>query len=175
MRRVLGAVGRVLVTAGILLLLFVAYQLWGTGIYQARAQDDLRNQFERVLARAHSPSGPVPAGPAVTTTLPPLNLPPGGDALGLIAIPKIGVNQVFVQGVDVDDLRKGPGHYPGTQLPGHEGNSAIAGHRTTYGAPFGDLDQVDVGDELDLATVQGKFKYTVTEQRVVDPSEVSVL
>ncbi len=169
-----------LVTAGILLLLFVAYQLWGTGIYQARAQDDLRNQFERTLHQA-GPTTTTPGSPTTTTrvgtttTLAPLAAPPAGDAVGLIAIPKIGVNQVIVEGVDVDDLRKGPGHYPATQLPGHEGNSAIAGHRTTYGAPFGDLDQLAPGDEIDIATVQGKFKYTVTEQRVVDPSEVSVL
>jgi sortase A len=183
MRSMLGAVGRVLVTTGILLLLFVAYQLWGTGIYQARAQDDLRSQFERSLQRQGVPTTTTPAGSTstlapgstTTTTLAPLTVPPQGDALGIIAIPKIGVNEVFVEGVDVDDLRKGPGHYPGTQLPGHEGNSAIAGHRTTYGAPFGDLDQLAAGDEIDIATVQGKFKYEVIELRVVDPSEVSVL
>ncbi len=81
----------------------------------------------------------------------------------------------MVEGVNVDDLRKGPGHYPSTQMPGHEGNSAIAGHRTTYGAPFGDLDQLAVGDEIRLTTVQGDFRYKVIEQRVVDPSEISVL
>jgi len=183
MRRVLGAVGRVFVTVGTLLLLFVAYQLWGTGIYQARAQDDLRSQFENSLEQGSPSTTTTPDAPASTlappsetpTTLGPLTVPPAGDALGLIAIPKIGVNQVFVEGVDVDDLRKGPGHYPTTQLPGHEGNSAIAGHRTTYGAPFGDLDQLAVGDEIKIATVQGKFTYKVTEQRVVDPSEVTVL
>jgi sortase A len=77
--------------------------------------------------------------------------------------------------VNVDDLRKGPGHYPSTQMPGHEGNSAIAGHRTTYSHPFGDLDQLAVGDEIRLVTVQGDFHYKVTELRVVDPTEVSVL
>ena len=92
-----------------------------------------------------------------------------------IGIPKIGVDQYVVEGVNVDDLRKGPGHYPTTQLPGHEGNSAIAGHRTTYGAPFGELDQLQPGDQIVLVTVQGKFKYKVTDQRVVDPSEISVL
>jgi sortase A len=107
--------------------------------------------------------------------LPPITLPPEGDALGIISIPKIGLNKVFVEGVNVDDLRNGPGHYPSTQLPGHEGNSAIAGHRTTYGAPFGDLDQLNPGDEIDIATVQGKFNYKVVSQRAVDPSEVSVL
>lgn len=179
MRRVLGAVGRVLVTAGLLLLLFVSYQLWGTGIYQARAQDDLQQQFQRSLARARSTTtSTVPTGtanPPAPAALAPLVVPPEGDAVGIIGIPKIGVTQYVVEGVNVDDLRKGPGHYPSTQFPGHEGNSAIAGHRTTYGAPFGDLDQLAVGDEINVATVQGKFKYKVTSQRAVDPSEVSVL
>jgi sortase A len=180
MARVLGAVGRVLVTVGLLLLLFVSYQLWGTGIYQARAQDDLKDQFRKEQRQAADapPSTVAPPGESgtpTTTTLAPIAAPPEGDAMGLIAIPRIGVDQAVVEGVDVDDLRKGPGHYPTTQMPGHEGNSAIAGHRTTYGAPFGDLDQLQIGDEIRVSTSQGTFKYKVTEQRVVDPSEVSVL
>ena len=132
MRRVLGAVGRVLVTVGLLLLLFVAYQLWGTGIYQARAQDDLAHQFKQALERnpdatpATSPAGPTTTSTAPTTaptTLGPITIPPEGDVIARIGIPKIGVDQYVVEGVNVDDLRKGPGHYPTTQLPGHEGNS----------------------------------------------------
>lgn len=168
---------------GILLLLFVAYQLWGTGIYEARAQDHLRSQFERSVQKAKGsthnspPSTTAPASTTTTTTtLPPQTVPPNGDAVARILIPKIGLDKIVVEGVDVDDLRKGPGHYPETQLPGHEGNSAIAGHRTTYGAPFGDLDQLGTGDEVTLiATNGGVYRYKVTEQRVVDPSEVSVL
>jgi sortase A len=188
MRQVLGAVGRVLVTVGLLLLMFVAYQLWGTGIYQARAQDDLQQQFEQARERAATTSSttttttttpPSTAGvddPTVpSTTLAPVAAPPEGEVVGRIGIAKIGVDQFVVEGVNVDDLRKGPGHYPNTQLPGHEGNSAIAGHRTTYGAPFGDLDQLANGDEIRLTTVQGSFRYKITEIRVVDPSEVSVL
>jgi sortase A len=185
MRRVLGAVGRVLITLGLLLLLFVAYQLWGTGIYEARAQNDLEQQFKESLERSGaatsttSTTSPTtttePDNPTVSTTLAPLAAPPEGDVVARISIPRIGVDKFVVEGVDVDDLRKGPGHYPTTQIPGHEGNSAIAGHRTTYGAPFGDLDQINPGDEITVVTVQGKFLYKVTEQKVVDPSEVSVL
>ena len=184
MRGVLGAVGRVLVTVGLLLLLFVAYQLWGTGIYQARAQDDLAHQFKQALERnprrhagdlARGPDDHVDRADTAPTTLGPITIPPEGDVIARIGIPKIGVDQYVVEGVNVDDLRKGPGHYPTTQLPGHEGNSAIAGHRTTYGAPFGELDQLQPGDQIVLVTVQGKFKYEVTDQRVVDPSEISVL
>jgi len=180
MRSVFGGIGRVLVTLGLLLLLFVAYQLWGTGIYQARAQNDLEQQYRSSLAQTGptTTTTPVPTSGGrgtTSTTLAPLQAPPEGDAVGLIGIPKIGITQYVVEGVNVDDLRKGPGHYPSTQLPGHEGNSAIAGHRTTYGAPFGDLDQMAVGDEINVSTRQGKFKYKVTEQRAVDPGEVSVL
>ncbi len=185
MRRVLGAVGRVLVTLGLLLLLFVAYQLWGTGIYQARAQNDLEHQFQQARERAGSTTTTTaptsttavdnPTVATTTTTLAPFAAPPEGDAVARIGIPKIGIDQYVVEGVNVDDLRKGPGHYPTTQMPGHEGNSAIAGHRTTYGAPFGDLDQLHADDDIFVVTLQGKFHYKVTEQRVVDPSEISVL
>ncbi len=181
MRTFLGATGRVLVTAGILILLFVAYQLWGTGLLQARAQDDLRNQFERTLQNQSASSTtvpssttspdtvPTPTTAAPTTTVPPLAVPPNGDVLGTIVIPKIGVSQYVVEGVDVADLRKGPGHYPGTSLPGQVGTVAIAGHRTTYGAPFSDLDQLAKGDDIVLRTVQGTFTYKIDK----DPFAVS--
>jgi sortase A len=196
-RKVLATVGRVLVTSGILILLFVAYQLWGTGIYQSRQQSELRSQFKKTLAATDGRSTTTTAPPTTTTgggdnpvvsTLPTtttvapqgpttaaLAIPPKGDPVAFIDIPQIGVNQVVVEGVDVDDLRKGPGHYPATQMPGHEGTTAIAGHRTTYGAPFGDLDQLHPGDQIILTTVQGRFVYKVTETRVVDPGDGSVL
>ena len=116
--------GRVLVTGGILLLLFVAYQLWGTGILQARAQNDLEQQFQEAVqaerARRPSTSTTAPGAPttlAAATTTPPPAIPPQGDAVARIGIPKIGVDQYVVEGVDVDDLRKGPGHYPARHFP----------------------------------------------------------
>ena len=187
MRQVLGAVGRTLVTVGLLLLLFVAYQLWGTGLYTAQAQSDLQDQFHEQQRAAATSTTTTTTSPTTTTTpgsddpvvspptLAPFAAPPEGDVVGRILIPKIGIDKWVVEGVNVDDLRKGPGHYPTTQMPGHEGNSAIAGHRTTYDHPFGDLDQLAVGDEVRVVTLQGDFHYKVTEQRVVDPSEVSVL
>jgi sortase A len=175
-RKFLASLGRFLVTSGILILLFVAYQLWGTGIYEARAQNQLQSQFERSLATTTTTTTvPTTTTPATATTLAPLTAPPKGDVVARISIPKIGVDKYVVEGVDVDDLRKGPGRYPATQLPGHEGTTAIAGHRTTYGAPFGDLDQLAAGDQIVLATVQGKFTYLVTEIKVVDPNDGSVL
>ena len=86
-------------------------------------------------------------------------------------IPAIGVDKIVVEGVSLADLKKGPGHYPETPLPGQEGNAAIAGHRTTYGAPFNRLDELEPGDEITVTTVQGEFTYEVTEtaDRVAHP------
>ncbi len=82
-----------------------------------------------------------------------------------------------VQGVSDEDLRRGPGHYPQTALPGQVGNAAIAGHRTTYGAPFYSLNELRVGDSISLTDTAGRtFVYRVSEPpRVVSPSDVSVL
>jgi sortase A len=182
MRRVLGGVGRALVTVGLLLLFFVAYQLWGTGILQARTQDKLRDQFNSALEQGGVTTTTAPVAtpttaPATTTTLPEVTVPPNGEKFAQLTIPAIGLDQIAVEGVDVDDLTKGPGHYPTTQIPGHEGNTAFAGHRTTYGHPFTDLDQMKIGDAINFTMLNGaQYTYKVTEEpRAVDPSEVSVL
>lgn len=164
-RRVIGAVGRAMMTAGALILLFVAYQLWGTGIQEARSQDALTGQFADQLASAPREIDPADVPP----------LPPEGEAVATIKIPKIGVEKTVVEGVSVDDLKKAPGHYPGTPLPGQPGNAAIAGHRTTYGAPFQNLDQLAPGDTIFVTTLQGRFRYEVNKLEVVRPSQVEVL
>ena len=172
MRRIIGGIGRGLVTIGILILLFVGYQLWGTGIYEAREQNRLKAEFARELAEAKAKER---RDATPTTTVPPTP-PPDGQAVGIIQIPKIGVERAIVQGTSVQDLRMGPGHYPGTPLPGQLGNAAIAGHRTTYGAPFNRIDELAVGDEIVIATTFGAFHYTVSQPPFpVSPKEVSVL
>ena len=93
-----------------------------------------------------------------------------GDAIGRIRIPEIGVNKVVVEGTDAGSLRKGPGHYPETPLPGIHGTVAIAGHRTTYGAPFNEVDKLERGDEILVEMPYGRFVYQVERQQIVDPS-----
>jgi sortase A len=177
--RVLGAIGRALITAGVLVLLFVVYQLWGTGIQEARAQDSLEDQFAEVLQNAGSDlpgtdaTTPSTTAPPVTTAPPPA--PPDGDAAAHIAIPKIGLDKIVVEGVSVADLKRGPGHYPGSPMPGQPGNAAIAGHRTTYGAPFNRIDELNPGDEILVTTLQGAFRYEVFDQQIVTPDQVEVL
>lgn len=163
----------VLVTLGILILLFVVYQLWGTGLYEAREQRSLQSEFAHRLARVHTPPATPAPGTTPTTVAPPPA--PGAGAIAIIRIPKIGVEKAVVDGVEVPDLRKGPGHYPQTPLPGQVGNSAIAGHRTTYGAPFNRLDELDPGDPILITTLAGSYRYAVTQKLVVRPSDVSVL
>jgi sortase A len=90
-------------------------------------------------------------------------------------IPRLKLDKIVVEGVALDDLKRGPGHYPGTPLPGQPGNAAIAGHRTTYGAPFFDLDSLKPDDEILVTTRQGSFEYRVRGSRVVSPDEVQVL
>jgi sortase A len=174
-RNVVGAVGKIFVTLGLLILLFVAYQLWGTGIYESQQQSKLASQFKQEI-RKHPTTTTAEGAPAVTTTTAAVPTPPPGDAIGHIVIPKIGVDKYVVQGVGVPDLRKGPGHYPTTPMPGQAGNAAIAGHRTTYGAPFNRVDELDVGDPIEITTTQGTFTYKVDKKPfAVPPTQTDVL
>ena len=97
-----------------------------------------------------------------------------GDPLGRIRIPGIGVSEVFVEGTGTADLRTGPGHYPATPLPGQRGTVGIAGHRTTYGAPFHDIDDLRRGDRIELAMPYGRFTYRVERSRIVPPTATEV-
>jgi sortase A len=179
--RILGLIGKVLIGAGMILLLFTAYQVWGTSFQEAHTQNALRatleheaqnSQVQRALAQATAldklPTGP-PKVAAVT------HAPSEGKPVGTIRIPAIGINQVVVEGTATKDLRKGPGHYIGTALPGQPGNAGIAGHRTTYGHPFYNLNVLKAGDPIVVTTFQGIFVYDTIRSEVVSPSDGTVL
>jgi sortase A len=102
-------------------------------------------------------------------------MPLKGDAIGRIRIPAIGVDDYVVEGTDVENLRKGPGHYPNTPLPGQHGTSAIAGHRTTYGAPFRRIDDLGRGQRIVVDMPYGHYVYRVERTRIVIPTDLSVL
>jgi sortase A len=97
-----------------------------------------------------------------------------GDALGKLLIPAIGVSEYVVEGTDAENLRKGPGHYPDTPLPGQKGTVAVAGHRTTYGAPFRKLNEVKRGDRIVFELPYGTFVYRVDKNQIVDDSALWV-
>lgn len=153
-RRIVRGVGKTFIALGVLVLLFIVYELFGTDVVTNRRQDQLR---ESIGSRG-LPARPIP-----------------GDALGFIRIPEIDLDMVFVEGSDVEPLKKGPGHYEQTPLPGEGGNVGIAGHRTTYARPFWALDELERGDVIEIQTRRGTFRYEVRWQRVVAPTEVSVL
>jgi sortase A len=211
-RYYVGGLGKILITTGLLMFGFVAYQLWGTGIETARAQNKLENQFEKLVAESETSAtapavtSPVTAVPPSTpgslpadsiapspadTTLPPesafpttapapvdQNIPPieSGQALARLEIPKIGKDLIVVPGVSLDDLKKGPGHYPDTPLPGQLGNASIAGHRTTFGEPFRHIDDLQPGDEIIVTMFTGeRFVYEVASTEIVGPADYYVV
>ncbi len=182
--RVVGAVGRLMITSGVVVLLLVAYQLWGTNLQTARSQDELADEFASL--EAETPATPSSEAPPTTVapapTPPPqvadtIEAPALGEPIGSYRIPAIGLNteQWTVQGTGVDQLKRGSAHYPGTPLPGQAGNASVAGHRTTYGAPLKNVDDLVPGNEIIFTTLQGEFTYEVIGTEIVKPDDVSVL
>lgn len=103
-----------------------------------------------------------------------LKEPLPGDAIGKIELPALDRDYFVVEGDDGPTLRKGPGHYPDTPLPGERGTVAIAGHRTTHGAPFRTIDRLKRGNKIVLSMPYGRFTYAVSKTRIVDPTDVGV-
>jgi sortase A len=158
--------------------MFVGFQLWGTGVSQARSQQALRASLRAdVPTVAGSGSRPTSGGTAAkgsSKAAPTMVL--DGGAVSLIEIPKIGVTQAVVEGTTVDDLHKGPGHYTGSAMPGQIGNVAIAGHRTTYGAPFARLNELHANDVIYLTSKAGRYRYVVSKDPfVVLPTQREVV
>ncbi|MCU4185090.1 class E sortase [Acidiferrimicrobium sp. IK] len=183
-RRTVREVGLGLITAGVIVLLFVAYQLFGTNLTEAHNQAALKKSFTTEL-HSHAPV-PAPAGGATTKAPgsdnptvggPPTIATPSGGAIDHLVIPKLGLDKYVVDGTDESSLSRGPGHYQGTPYPGQPGNVGIAGHRTTYGAPFYRLDELTIGDDVYLTDTTGHtFRYQVDQApMVVAPSDVAVL
>jgi LPXTG-site transpeptidase (sortase) family protein len=161
---------------GAIMIGFVVWQLWGTAIAQGQAQDQLKTQFETLRAHHHPPKATA-AGPSLIPAPTRVATPPDGSVVAELQIPAIGADQYVVEGTTTDDLSKGPGHYTGTAEPGQAGNVAIAGHRTTHGAPFNRLGSLRKGDQIILTTTSDeRLTYIVSGTPVaVSPGDVSVL
>jgi sortase A len=161
MRAVLRFVASVMMVSGALLITDAAVTLLWQEPVSAFVADRQQAKLEEAL---------VDPPPRVIEKKP---LP--GDAVGRLDIPAIGVREYIVEGTDTGNLRKGPGHYPDTPLPGERGTSAIAGHRTTYGAPFRNIDDLERGQEIAVELPYGRYVYRVERTRIVDDSDLSVL
>ena len=180
-RRSLRAVAHVLIVAGALLLVDAALTLvWQepvSAVYAHFEQGRLDGELEEAAAAPLAPAlerMPEARRPAFQARAFDRTLE-DGDAVGRLVMPAIGVSEVVVEGTDAGDLRTGPGHDAQTALPGQRGTVAIAGHRTTYGAPFRRVDELEAGDRIELRMPYGDFAYRVERTRIVEPTEVSVI
>jgi sortase A len=171
--------GEAFLTAGCVVLLFVAYLLWGSGLRAASAQrqftDELNDQWLRVPAHLHA--APIAAGSAIVI-VPERYDPATGQPFAFIEIPAFGANWKFtlIEGTALAQLNVSPGHVTGTGWPGQPGNFAVAGHRVTAGNPFWSLPSMKPGDLVYIQTRLNDFTYQVTAgPKWVSPGEVAVL
>jgi sortase A len=164
--------GQTLITVGVVLLLFVFYELQVTGLVTAREQGKLTEALEDRWA-APVPA-PLPGEPIAAPA--PVEM---GQGIAVLRIPRLGQGwndapPVVVEGVSVEDLKKGPGHMPGTALPGEVGNVVLSGHRTTYGQPFNGFGELQPGDAVVVETRDSWHTYRITTSEIVAPDAIEV-
>jgi sortase A len=173
--------GELLVTAGMVLLLFVVYEVYVTDVLTAQRQDELSEELRELWG-----SEP-PAAPGTITRV------DIGDAFGVLRIPRLGEDytRVILEGVEEEQLSQGPGHYVDSAMPGEQGNVGLAGHRVGKGSPFLELDTMRPGDPIVVETADSWFVYRVLGDQatgdvdadpsgipgmhIVDPSAVQVV
>ncbi len=167
---VLGVAGEVLITVGLLILLFVGWQLWWTDVIAERAYDQTRAQLTQEWGVVAPEDGKLQLPPPVQATY--------GKPFGLLyvpALPDSAWGVPIIQGTDLALLQNGVGHHENSALPGEVGNFAVAGHRTTYAAPFGDIQDLAQGDEVIVETKHGWYIYELDESVIIDAWEGWVL
>ncbi len=197
MRRLTHILSIALITAGLLLLadvaITLAYQEPLSSIYSSIKQGEKESQLKTLEAefltqsdvkdirKAEQSKDPKVRRKEVSANVAQLaqrlvDESKPGDALGRIEAPGMdGLNMVFVQGTDAESLELGPGHYPETAMPGQGKTIAIAGHRTTYLAPFRHIDSMKPGDKITLKMPYGTFIYSVQKSEIVEPSDVGII
>jgi len=180
LRAVIGVVGELLITAGVVVGLFAAYTLFWTGVETQNVQNELEDDFAALSSGDVTGNDERSNGSdadQAEAQEEPVAEPFPGDAFARLRIPRLGESWswIVVSGIDLGSLTKGPGHYPDSADPGVVGNFAVAGHRATYGEPFAYIDQLQRGDEI-LVEHQGKeYRYVVTESFITVPSNTGVL
>ena len=168
-RTVIRGLGQLLITMGVIVLLFVVYEVYVTDLFGAQKQAEATTQVDRVWASAQAaePDTVVVQDPDQLLTDPRQRTPNYqttlGDGFAKLHVPAFGADWVFtvVEGTDPDDLYVGPGHYQDTQLPGQPGNFAVAGHRVSKGSPFNDLGLLASCDAIVVETQDDWFVYRV--------------
>lgn len=182
--RTSAAVGTLLVAVGIALIATTGYELWSSNAAADEAAAELRAETWAAWAEARRGGTVAPAdgepgdGGAASTTTPEPPEPTTGDTIGLIYIPRLrddvwGVP--VLHGVSPDELNRGVGHFPGSAMPGADGNFSLAGHRTSHGQPFSGIDRLAPGDEIFVRTADAWLTYVLVRDKVVGPRDTWVL
>ena len=184
---VIGVLGELFITAGVLVLLFLAWQVWLNDIIVGAEQTSAANELAEQWDQNGSTEAPAPT-PAPTEA--PAAVDPGepvvaakpkaSESFANLIIPRLGADyrRPIAEGVGLNVLnnrKTGVGHYPQTQMPGEVGNFAVAAHRTTYGAGFHDINTLLVGDSIYVETADGWYKYIYRGTEYVRPTGVGVL
>jgi sortase A len=193
-RMLVSGLGQLLITLGVIILLFVGYELWFTGLYTRAQQASAEKVIQQRFAAAQVPAsgagtgtGSTASSAPGTTAVTPVKHAKNGNVIYpavpkgspemVLYVPRLGKNYhyVVVEGVGTDDLKKGPGHYPGTALPGQLGNVVVSGHRTTYLAPFNRFDEIRPGDPVTFEMADGWYTYKVVNTEIVAPTATWVI
>ncbi|WP_062204912.1 class E sortase [Demequina salsinemoris] len=189
--RILGIVGELLIAAGVLLGLFVVWQLFYTDVQAGRVQDAIIEDFEDQVGAVTAGGSvsedgvdletveTIPAEYQFTDDPPVLDEPAHAEVFGLMYVPRWGEDYVkpIAQGTDKPTVLNviGIGHYEGTAMPGGWGNFSVAAHRTTYGKPFTDIQTIEDGDSVIIETADAWYVYEVTGHEIVLPTAVEVI
>lgn len=140
---------------------FLVFEFGISSLSAARSQRMLLTQFQTLSAQ----------GPASTVTWQPAL----GQPIGILTIPRLGLQTVVVEGTSSSDTAQGPGHFAGSPLPGRPGNSVIAGRRATFGSPFANLGELQKGDTIQVSTGVGMFTYAVTGHMTIKPNDLDAV
>lgn len=175
-RALLGVVGELLISAGVLLLLFTGWQLWWTDVVADREQNEILADLDWLVSVDDADAGELQPGEGPP---PIIDYPDAHETIGTMHIPRFGKDYVrnISEGVELEPVlnRLGIGHYPDTALPGEIGNFSVAGHRTTYGKPFNQIADLQIGDPIIVQTPQAWYIYRVTADQIVFPNQVEVI
>lgn len=166
-RTVVRGIGQSLITLGLVLLLFIVYEVWVTDQINEGRQSELTQDLRQRWDTGEDPLARPDGGPAQL---------PLGEGFAFIRIPSFGLDyvRVVLEGTDEDKLTEGPGHYPDSALPGEVGNFALAGHRVGRGSPFLNLDQLQPGEAIIIETSDTWFVYRMLEDPATGDSDGDV-
>jgi LPXTG-site transpeptidase (sortase) family protein len=173
-RGLMRGTGELLITLGLIVLLFAGYEVYGKSAIVDAHQSDLEKQLAQEWDPGLAPTTAPPSSSAAPSAAASPDLPPpGGNAIARLYIPRLNKQWVVVQGVTPGAIKFAPGHYPDTAMPGQTGNFSVAGHRTP--AIFWDLDQLKTGDPMIVETKDTWYVYTTYQSQIVKPTAVQVV